>query len=360
MKAKTFSFLKKFADSPSPSGFEQPAQRVWRDHVSSHVDRVDTDVMGNSWGVIEGKSTDAAKRPRVMLAGHCDEVGLMVRYVDDQGFISFAAVGGVDAHLLPGCRVTVHGAGGEVPGVIGRNPIHLLEADERTKVAKLKTLFIDIGVEDREAAEALVAIGDPVTFTPGVDRLQKDIVMGRGFDDKVGAMIVGEVLRRVADKKISLDCDLYGVSTVQEEIGLRGAHTSAFGIDPDVGICVEVTFASDYPGADKKTVGDVQVGKGPVLSRGANINHKLFELLKATAKENKIPLQFEAAPRATGTDANVMQLTRGGVATALVEIPLRYMHTSGEVLSLSDVENAITLIVATLQKINGTIDWRPE
>jgi endoglucanase len=359
MNNKTFGFLKKFADSPSPSGFEQPAQRVWRDYVGGHVDELNSDVMGNSWGVVKGKGK-GVKFPRVMLAGHCDEVGLMVRYVDDQGFLSFAAVGGVDTHLLPGCRVTVHGAKGDVPGVIGRNPIHLLEPEERSKVAKMKTLFIDIGVEDRQAAEELVAIGDPVTFTPGVDRLQKDVVMGRGFDDKVGAMIVGEVLRRISTKKERLDCEVFGVSTVQEEIGLRGANTSAYGINPDIGICVEVTFASDYPGADKKMVGDVKVGKGPVLSRGANINHKLFALLQETAKEKKIPLQYEAAPRATGTDANVMQLTRGGVATALVEIPLRYMHTSGEVLSLNDVENAIKLIVAVLQKVNGKIDWRPE
>jgi len=355
MDKKVFGFFKRFADSPTPSGFEQPAQRVWREYVSPHVDRVESDVMGNTWGVIDGP-----KRPRVMLAGHADEVGLMVRYIDDNGFCSFASIGGVDPHLLPGKRVVVHGEKGAVKGVIGRKPIHLLEDDERSKVAKMKDLFVDLGVENREEAEKLVSVGDPITFTDELERLQGDLVMGRGFDDKVGATIVAEVLRRVAEKKKKLECSIYGVATVQEEIGLRGAHTSAFGIAPDIGICVEVTFATDHPGADKRAVGDVRLGKGPVLSRGANINHKLFDFLRDTAKKNKIPLQFEAAPRATGTDANVMQLTRDGVATALVEIPLRYMHTSGEVLSLSDVENAAQLITAFLLRLNGKQTWKPE
>lgn len=355
MDEKVFQFLKKFADSPSPSGFEQPAQRVWRDYVGPHVDKIDSDVMGNTWGVIEGK-----KKLRVMLAGHADEIGLMITYIDDAGFCSFDAIGGVDAHLLPGKRVNVHGEEGQVLGIIGRKPIHLLEADERTKVSKLKDLFIDIGAADKKEAEKLVAVGDAATFIDELTRLQGENVAGRGFDDKVGSMIVAEVLRRVGKKKKKLNCSLYGVSTVQEEIGLRGAKASAYGIDPDIGLCVEVTFATDHPGADKKSVGDVQLGKGPVLSRGANINPKLFKLLKQVAKKEEIPLQVEAAPRATGTDANVMQLNRSGVATALVEIPLRYMHTSGEVLNLLDVENAIRLITAFLLSLDGTENLKPE
>lgn len=355
MEEKVFEFLKKFTDSPSPSGFEAPAQRLWRDYVAGSVDKLDTDVMGNTWGVIEGK-----KRPRVMLAGHADEIGLMITYIDDNGFCSFAAIGGVDSHLLPGKRVFIHGPEGKVKGVIGRKPIHLLEADERTKVSKMKELFIDLGCENKEGAEKLVSIGDPVTFADSLERLQGDNVMSRGFDDKIGSAIVAEVLRRISKKKKKLNCTVYGVSTVQEEVGLRGAKASAFEIDPDIGICVEVTFATDHPGADKKEIGDVRLGKGPCLSRGANINHKLLAMLKDTAKKEGIPLQFEAAPRATGTDANVMQLNRSGVATALVEIPLRYMHTSGEVLNLSDVENAIKLITAFLLRLDGKESWIPE
>ncbi len=355
MEDAAFDFLKRLTDAPSPSGFEQPAQRVWRAHVEPHVDELHTDVMGNSWGVLRG-----ADRPRVMLAGHVDEIGLMVQYIDDQGFLYFAPIGGVDAHLLPGQRVRVHGREGAVTGVIGRKPIHLLEHDERSKVAKIKDLCIDIGAAGRDEAEARVAVGDPVTFAFELERLGGDRVASRGLDDKMGSFVVAEALRRLAERKPDLGCTVYGVSTVQEEVGLRGARTSAFGIDPDVGICVEVTFATDHPGVDKKAVGDVQVGKGPVLSRGANINPRLFDLLVDTARDEGIPVQFEAAPRATGTDANVMQLTRAGVATALVEVPLRYMHTPSEVLSLSDLEHAIQLLVAVLLRIGPDRNWIPQ
>lgn len=355
MEDAVFDFLKRLTDAPSPSGFEQPAQRVWRAHVEPHVDELHTDVMGSSWGVLRGPD-----RPRVMLAGHVDEIGLMVRYIDDQGFLYFAPIGGVDAHLLPGQRVRVHGRKGAVTGVVGRKPIHLLEHDERSKVAKIKDLCIDIGAAGRDGAEARVAVGDPVTFAFELERLGGDRVASRGLDDKMGSFVVAETLRRLAERKPDLGCTVYGVSTVQEEVGLRGARTSAFGIDPDVGICVEVTFATDHPGVDKKAVGDVQVGKGPVLSRGANINPRLFELLVDTATAEGIPVQFEAAPRATGTDANVMQLTRAGVATALVEVPLRYMHTPSEVLSLSDLEGAVRLLAAFLLKVGPETDWIPQ
>jgi len=355
MDDTVFDFFKRLTDSPSPSGYEQPAQRVWREYVAPHVDRVETDVMGSSWGVVEGQ-----ERPRVMLSGHVDEIGLMVRYIDDEGFLFFAPIGGVDAHLLPGQRVHVHGAQGPLLGVIGRKPIHLLETEERTKVSKIKELFIDIGAADRAQAEALVAIGDPVTFAVEMQRLQGDRIASRGLDDKMGSFIVGETLRRVAARKDELNCTVFGVSTVQEEIGLRGAHTSAFGIAPDVGICVEVTFATDHPGAEKKAIGDVRVGKGPTLSRGANINPQVFALLQETAREEGIALQYEAAPRATGTDANAMQLSRAGVATALIELPLRYMHTPGEVLSLADVDQAVQLLVAFLLKIGPDHRWIPQ
>jgi putative aminopeptidase FrvX len=349
-----FSFFKRLADAPSPSGYEQPAQRVWREYVSPHVDEIHSDVMGNTWGVLKGP-----ERPRVMLAGHVDEIGLMIQYVDDQGFLYFAPIGGVDPHLLPGQRVRVHGRAGTVLGVIGRKPIHLLEDEERKKVAKVKELCIDLGVQDRAEAEALVAIGDAATLAPEMERLRGDRVAARGLDDKMGSMIVAETLRRLAPQKQELRCSVFGVSTVQEEVGLRGAKACAYGIDPDVGICVEVTFATDHPGADKKAVGDVQVGKGPVLSRGPNINPKVFELLQAAAADTGISLQYEAAPRATGTDANVMQMNRAGVATALVEIPLRYMHTPSEVLSLADVDAAAELLKAFLLRIGPDQNWIP-
>lgn len=224
-------------------------------------------------------------------------------------------------------------------------------AKDRETVVKLDAQYIDIGVASKKEAEALVRVGDPVTFAVSLSMLQGDRVTSRGFDDKAGSFVVAEVLRQVSELSAKLQVDLYGVSSVQEEVGLRGGTTSSYTVNPDIGICVEVDFATDQPDVDKKHNGEVKIGKGPILPRGANINPALFDLLAETAAAENIPVQFTGIPRATGTDANVMQISRGGVATALVKIPLRYMHTPVEVLSLSDLENAVRLIVATLTRI---------
>ncbi|MCP3177475.1 M42 family metallopeptidase [Desulfuromonas sp. KJ2020] len=347
MNEQDFDFFKRFVEAPSPSGFEQPAQRVFRQELADVADTVETDVMGNVMARLRAGREDA---PRVMLAGHCDEIGLMVKYIDDNGFLYFGPIGGVDAHLVPGQRVWVHAAAGSIPGVIGKKPIHLIEAKERDTVAKFKNMFIDIGCSDRQEAEALVAVGDPATFAVGLQRLQGDRVTSRAFDDKMGAFIVAQVLKEVRRRGHS-PVDLFGVSTVQEEIGLRGGTTSAYGVNPDVGIAIEVGHSTDYPDVDKKEIGDFRVGKGPILARGANINPVLFELLVQTAREENIPYQVMGAPRATGTDANVIQLSRGGVAAALVSVPLRYMHTPVELLSLSDLENTVRLLVGLLGRL---------
>jgi len=348
-----FSFLKELVETPSPSGYEQPAQRVIRRHLETVVDELQTDVMGNLIACLKGQGGH-----RVMLAGHCDEIGFMVQFVDDRGFIYFGAIGGVDPHLSPGQRVMIHTANGAVPGVIGKKAIHLIEPKERDNVIKLKQQFIDIGCSTRDEVEALVAIGDPVTFAVGVERLQGDRATSRAFDDKMGAFIVTEVMKKVKrDGPIS--SDLFAVSTVQEEIGLRGAATSSYGVKPDVGIVVEVTHATDYPDVEQSAIGRVELGQGPVIARGANINPVLFELLTSTAKAENIPFQVIGVPRATGTDANVMQLSRGGVATALLGIPLRYMHTPVETLALSDLENAILLLAAVVKRIGPESSFVP-
>ena len=347
MRDESFAFLQNLLEAPSPSGYEQPAQRIFRAYVAPFA-RVSTDVMGNVFGAIEGIGEE---RPRVMLVGHSDEIGFQVKYLDDNGFLYFAAIGGVDPHLTPGQRVNVHGCNGVVPGVIGKKPIHLMEAKDRETVVKLDAQYIDIGAANRKEAETLVRVGDPVTFAVGLDKLHGDRVTSRGFDDKAGSFVVAEVLRQVAASSAKLPVDLFGVSSVQEEVGLRGGTTSSYTVNPDIGICVEVDFSTDQPDVDKKHNGEVGIGKGPILPRGANINPVLFELLADTAARENIPVQFTGIPRATGTDANVMQISRGGVATALVKIPLRYMHTPVEVLSLADLENAVRLIVATLARI---------
>ena len=349
-----FQFFKELVEAPSPSGFEQPAQRVIRRALHGVVDELRTDVLGNVIATLNGP----AGSPRLMLAGHCDEIGFMVKYIDERGFLFFAPIGGVDAHLVPGQRVTVHAAAGPLAGVVGRRPIHQLETAERDKVMPFKSQFIDIGCEDKAAAQALVAVGDPVTFAVGVERLQGQRVTSRALDDKMGAYVVTQVLREVrrrGDQRVTV----VGVSTVQEEVGLRGGTASAYGIRPDLGIAVEVGFASDYPDADHKHAGEIRLGQGPILARGPNINPVLFELLTATAREEKIPFQVMGIPRATGTDANVMQLARGGVATALVSVPLRYMHTPVEVLDLDDLQHVVQLLAALCARITPELSFIP-
>jgi putative aminopeptidase FrvX len=347
MREASLEFFKQLLEAPSPSGYEPPAQRVFRSYIES-FSQVTTDVIGNVFGKIEGVGED---RPRVMVVGHSDEIGLQVRYLDDNGFIYFSAIGGVDPHITPGLRVQIHNAKGTITGVIGKKPIHLIEPKERENVIKLDAQYIDIGVGSKKEAQELVRVGDPITFANSFERLQGDRATSRGFDDKAGSFVVAEVLRRVSELPKPLAIDLYGVSSVQEEVGLRGGTTSSYTVNPDVGICVEVDFATDQPDVDKKHNGEVGLGKGPILPRGPNINHALFDLLSSSAEKENIPVQYTGISRATGTDANVMQISRGGVATALVKLPLRYMHTPVETLSLADLDAAVDLIVAALAQI---------
>lgn len=356
MREASFEFLQQLLAAPSPSGYEQPAQRIFRSYITPFSE-VATDVMGNVFGFIQGAGEN---RPRVMLVGHSDEIGLQVRYIDDNGFLYFAAIGGVDPHITPGMRVHVHTGQGPLTGVIGKRPIHLMEPKDRDTVVKLEAQYIDIGAADQKEARELVRVGDPITFAVSLERLAGDRVTSRGLDDKAGSFVVAEVLRRVAALPVRLPIDLYGVSSVQEELGMRGGTTSSYSVNPDVGICVEVDFATDQPDVEKKHNGDVGLGKGPILPRGANINPVLFDLLSDTAQLESIPVQYTGIARGSGTDANVMQISRGGVATALVKIPLRYMHTPVETLALSDLEGAIQLIVATLARIDGKDAFVPD
>lgn len=360
MRDQSLEFLRALMDAPSPSGYEQPAQSVVRAYASEFADDVRTDVMGN---VIASKN--GAGTPRVMLAGHVDEIGLIVSYIDDSGFITFKGVGGWDTAVLVGQSVTIHTAEGPIPGVVGRKPIHLMSANERGRPVEMDQMFIDTGIEvpekeskkSKDKAARKVRIGDPVTIGFGFMPLQGDLVAGRCFDDKAGTFAVIEALRLLARRKLA--AGVFAVSTTQEEIGLRGAHTSCFGIDPHVGIAVDVCFASDTPGDSKKQTSDVKLGGGPTIARGANINPKLYSLIIEAAESKNIPYQLEAAPGGTGTDANAMQLTRAGVATALIGIPLRYMHTPVEVVSLRDLENTARLLAEVIVRLEAGTDFTP-
>ena len=354
MQKKDLEFLTRLVEAPSPSGFEQPAAAVFRDRLVHTADTVETNVMGSVHAVVNGKNP---KGVSVMLAGHIDEIGLMVNYITPEGFIAFAAIGGVDAAILPGMRVKVHTKGGPLLGVMGRKPIHLIDEDERKHVTKLEKLFIDLGM-NAEKVKKQVRVGDPITFDLGLELFGDGFAVSRAFDDKMGAWISARVLEEVK-KAGGAAGDLTAAATVQEEVGLRGGHTSAWWCDPDVGIAVEVGHATDYPDIDKRKHGEALCGSGPMIARGANVNPMLFELLVKAAEKSRVPYQVSAEPRGTGTDANAIQLSRGGKAAALISIPLRYMHTPTEVLALSDLEAAVKLLTRFVLDLKPGTDFTP-
>ena len=353
MRAESLEFFRQIANTPSPSGYEQRAGELYRRYTREFADSVQTDVMGNVIAAL-----NPTGKPRVMFAGHMDEIGFIVKYISEEGFLYFGPIGGHDPVIPVGQRVLVHTRSGAVAGVIGKKPIHLLEDEECSKAPKLHDLWIDIGATSKADAQSVVRIGDPVTIDVEFRELRNGFATARGFDNKMGAFIVAEALRLLAEDRPN--AAVFAVATVQEEIGLRGARTSAYGVDPLVGIAVDVTHATDYPSVDKKRVGEILPGKGPVICRGANINPRVFEMLVETAESEGIPYQIEAAGGGTGTDANAMQISRAGMATGLVSVPLRYMHTPCELLALADVENAARLLASFTRRVNEHISFIPE
>ena len=353
MQKESLAFLREIMELPSPSGFEQPVQRAIRKYMKGFAESVRTDVHGNVIGALNEKA-----KLRVMLAGHSDEIGCMITHVDDEGYVYFGAIGGVDASLLPGLRVDIHAAGGTVRGVIGKKPIHLMTGKDREAVPKIHDLWIDIGAKKKKDAERAVAVGDVATVVSTFEVLRNEVAVSRGFDDRIGSFVVTEALKRVSKKRPKVA--VYAVSTVQEELGLRGARTSAYSVEPHAGIAVDVGFASDFPGAEKKKLGTISLGEGPMIAKGANINPVLGEHLVSVARKKRIPFQVSAEPRATGTDANAIQISRAGVAAALVSVPNRYMHTPVELVSLKDVENTVRLLAEAIGAMPAKMDFTPK
>jgi len=354
MKPDAFARLKKLTNAIGPSGYEGETAAVWEAEARTFAAEVRRDVHGNTDAII-----NPGGKPVVMLAGHYDEIGFLITHIDEQGFLWIGPIGGWDSQIPQGQRVVIMGRKGRVPGVIGKCPIHLLRDEARKKIPQISDLWVDIGVTNRRAAEKLVAIGDPMVLDHDLAMLQGDRAVARGFDDRVGAFVVLETARRLAQMKPS--AEVHAVATVQEEIGLRGGRTAAFGIDPQVGFAVDVTFATDHPNmADQvKKEGQVAIGKGPVVTLGPNINPCIFDLLTETARRGKIPIQVVAEPRGTGTDANAIQVSRAGVAAGLVSVPNRYMHSSCELVSLGDVDACIRLLAETVARLNSKTNLLP-
>ncbi|HMB00763.1 MAG TPA: M42 family metallopeptidase [Spirochaetota bacterium] len=355
LEKKSMDFLKKLMLTPSPSGYEERFRKVWFDEMKKNSENTKIDVHGNAIAFTGGDNP-----VRIMLAGHMDEIGFQVKYIDDQGYIYFNTLGGLDINIIPGRCVRIHNELGDIPGVVGKKAIHLLEKEERDKPRKLHELYIDIGAKDKAETEKMIALGDPITYLPNYDFLLNDKCFSKAFDDKVGAFIVAEVLKKLHKEKDKLKTNVFSVATVQEEVGIRGAKTAAFGIDPHVGIAIDVTHATDTPDKNVKKDGEIKIGDGVAITRGPNVNPRLFKLLQTIAADKNIPYQIEANPRPSGTDANVIQVSREGTAAALLSIPCRYMHTHTEVISLIDAEAAIDLLINFALAVSEKTELLPE
>ncbi len=354
MRPETLEFLKALANSPSPSGFEQPAARIYRSYTEGFADQVRTDVTGN---VIAVLNPDA--KVRIMLAGHIDEIGFLIHHLGEDGLLHFSGIGGHDDVTAVGQRVWVHGRK-RISGVVGSRPFHLMTADEKTKRPEIKNLWIDIGAQSRREAEELVQLGDPITFTETFTPLMGNRATARGFDNTAGAIIVAEAMRLLKENGgLHRGVGVYGVATVQEEIGSRGAQAAAYAVDPATSIVVDMDHATDLPPLNETQHGSLHVGKGPTVARGANINPVVFDLLTDAARDEGIPYQVSVFASITPTDANATQVSRSGVPTGLVGVPLRYMHTPSETLSLTDVENCARLVAAYCRRITPDTDFTP-
>lgn len=332
------NILKDLLMTPSPSGSEQPIIKKMAMFLKDYIDELTIDNYGNLIALKYGANSNK----KLMLAAHADEVGMMVTHIDNNGFLSFQEIGGIDTNLLPGQRVEIHNHQGVVTGIIGKKPIHLQDRDAKAKDYDAEDLWIDIAAKDKEEAESKVEVGDYITYQTQPVVLQHDIWTSKALDDKVGLLTLVEVAKALDGKQPAMD--VYFVVSVQEELGARGIRTAALGINPDYGIAIDVTHATDYPTCSPQKSGEIKVGNGIVIAKGPNINKTIGRKLIDLAKQQNIKYQIEPIARPTGTDANFMQVSGTGVKTALLSIPCRYMHSPNEIVSLVDVNEGVRLL----------------
>jgi putative aminopeptidase FrvX len=331
----------------APSGYEGPAAEIWREAAS--FAELSVDGIGSSIARVGDAS------PLLAVVGHIDEIGLIVTHIDEKGFIWFTSIGGWDPQILVGQRIQIHGSDGIVPGVVGRKPIHLLDPDQRKKVVELKGLHIDVGADGRDEAAAAIRVGDPVVIAADPQEVMGERLVSRAMDNRLGAYTALESLRRWNDAGAK-GGSFAAVAAVQEEIGLFGARTAAFEVRPDLAVAVDVTHATDAPGVDEKELGSSPFGSGPAIGRGSTLSPKVTELLIETAEAEGIEHSIAASGRGTSTDADVLQISRAGIPTGLVSIPLRYMHSPVEMVDLRDVEATVELLAAFAARLGAHTD----
>ena len=346
MREASLSFLKTLVNTPSPVGHETRGQRVWLDYAKQFAEETFSDAYGNCVAVLNKGGS-----PRIMLAGHADEIAMAVNYIDDNGFIYVRRMGGVDAAITKAQRVTIHTRGGPVKGVVGNVAPHLMKLEGEPKPPKIHEIFIDIGVVSRKEAEKLVRIGDPITLVDEFDILRGDLAVARAFDNRIGTWSVIEALRLLKESKAKIHAEVCAVSNVQEEVGLLGARQIAYSLKPDIALVVDVTHATDYPTINKAQHGDTKIGKGPALTHGGCNHPEVVKRLEEVAAKKKIPLQHEAMSSTSGTDTDAIFWTRGGIASALISLPNRYMHSPVEVVSLKDLDQIPQLLAAFVSSL---------
>jgi putative aminopeptidase FrvX len=346
MREASLNFLRTLVNTPSPVGYEARGQRVWLDYAKQFADETFSDAYGNCVAVLNKGGS-----PRVMLAGHADEIAMAVSFISDEGFLYVRKMGGVDAAITKAQRVTVHTRQGPLKGVVGNVAPHLMKEEKEAKAPKIHDLFIDIGARDRKEAQTLVKIGDPITLTDEFEELRNGLAVARAFDNRVGTFAVAEALRLLRESHETLHAEICAVSNVQEEVGLLGARQIAYSLKPDIALVVDVTHATDYPTVNKQQHGDIKIGLGPAITHGGCNHPEVVARIEAIAKAMEIPLQHEAMSSTSGTDTDAIFWTRGGIASALISLPDRYMHSPVEVVSLDDLEKIPPLLAGFAQSL---------
>lgn len=346
-------FFRQLLNAPGPSGFESIPARIWREQAANFADAIDHDVIGNSYATLKAEGTDFT----VAIVGHIDEIGFLITKIDEQGFLWFEKIGGWDDQVVVGARVLITTRTGHVHGVVGKKAAHLLKPADREKVTLTDDLWIDIGVTDRAGAQKLVEIGDHVVLDSTTLELTDDLWVSRSLDNRVGAFVALETIRRLSSDRPSVN--VVAAAVTQEEITFAGATAFSRLRTPNIGIAVDLTHATDYPSARKESDRDITLGGGPTLARGSAANEKVFRGFQGTANQLDMQVAVEALPRHSGTDADAMRTAGSDIATAVISVPGRYMHSPNEMVSLSDVDNAAKLIAAYIRSISPDIDLRP-
>ena len=353
MREQSLQFLKTLVNTPSPVGHEVRGQRVWLDYVKAFADETYSDAYGNCVAVLNKGAT-----PRIMLAAHADEIAMAVNYINEDGFIYVRKMGGIDPAISKAQRIIIHSKAGPVKGVVGNVAPHLSKQEGEPKLPKIHDIFIDIGASSRKEAEELVRIGDPITLADEFDLLRNDLAVARAFDNRIGTFAVAEALRLLKESGVKLNAEVCAVSNVQEEVGLLGARQIAYSLKPDIALVIDVTHATDYPTVNKCQHGDIKIGKGPTLTHGGCNHPEVVARIEEVAAAKNISLQHEAMSATSGTDTDVIFWTRGGIASALISLPNRYMHSPVELVSLKDLEQIPELMAAFVQSIKANEQFK--